>query len=81
MEPDGHANEPEPVGPGDAAGAPSQEDGAASGGANDDRMAEAARYLERLLNEGHERWAGDRCPICFLYIGLPMSEHSNMPAA
>ncbi|EJK51087.1 hypothetical protein THAOC_29776, partial [Thalassiosira oceanica] len=63
----------EPVGP--DAGTPSQDDGVAAGGA-DDRSAEAATevaiYSERLLSEGHERWEGDRCPICFLFVGLPV---------
>ncbi|EJK78060.1 hypothetical protein THAOC_00063, partial [Thalassiosira oceanica] len=70
----------EPVG--HAAGSPSQDDGAAVAGANDDydRSAEAARYLERLLDEGHERWEGERCPICFLFIGLPVGEHAKMYA-
>ncbi|EJK52398.1 hypothetical protein THAOC_28329 [Thalassiosira oceanica] len=81
MEPVGHASEPEPVGPdNESAGAPSQDDGAAAAaGADDDgRSAEAARYSERLLKEGHERWEGHRCPICFLFIGLPMDEHATM---
>ena len=54
--------------------------GAAVAGADDDdcRSVEAARYSERLLNEGHERWEGDRCTICYLYIGLPTGEHSRM---
>ncbi|EJK54668.1 hypothetical protein THAOC_25685 [Thalassiosira oceanica] len=69
----------EPVGP--DAGTPSQDDGAAAGGA-DDRSAEAAteaaRYSEWLLSEGHERWEGHRCPICYLYIGLPTSEHARI---
>ncbi|EJK52075.1 hypothetical protein THAOC_28694, partial [Thalassiosira oceanica] len=37
------------------AGAPAQNDGAAVAGADDRSAAEAARYLDRLLNEGHER--------------------------
>ncbi|EJK61143.1 hypothetical protein THAOC_18413, partial [Thalassiosira oceanica] len=68
----------EPVGP--DAGTPSQDDGAAAGGA-DDRSADAAevaRYSERLLSEGHERAEGDRCPICFLFVGLPFEEHAQM---
>ncbi|EJK45510.1 hypothetical protein THAOC_35874 [Thalassiosira oceanica] len=61
------------------AGAPAQNDGAAAAAGADDRSAaEAARYLDRLLNEGHERWEGDRCPICFLFIGLPTGKHSRM---
>ncbi|EJK74454.1 hypothetical protein THAOC_03866, partial [Thalassiosira oceanica] len=45
----------------------------------DDRSAEeAARFFERLLVEGHERAEGDRCPICFLSIGLPMDKHAKM---
>ncbi|EJK45959.1 hypothetical protein THAOC_35399 [Thalassiosira oceanica] len=62
------------------AGAPALNDGAAVEGADDWSAAEAARYLDRLLNEGHERWEGDRCPICFLLIGLPVEEHSMMNA-
>ncbi|EJK66034.1 hypothetical protein THAOC_13063 [Thalassiosira oceanica] len=69
----------EPVGP--DAGTPSQDDGVAAGGA-DDRSAEAATevaiYSERLLSEGHERWEGDRCPICFLFVGLPVGEHAKI---
>ncbi|EJK55993.1 hypothetical protein THAOC_24198, partial [Thalassiosira oceanica] len=72
------------------AGAPAQNDGAAvAGGAAVaaaaagvvDRSADEVaiyRYLERLLNEGHGRWEGDRCPICFLFIGLPMNKHARM---
>ncbi|EJK46282.1 hypothetical protein THAOC_35055 [Thalassiosira oceanica] len=79
MEPVGHASESEPVGPdNESDGAPSY-DGAASASSDDDgRSAEAARYSERLLNEGQERWEGDRCPICFLFIGLPVGKHSRM---
>ncbi|EJK46526.1 hypothetical protein THAOC_34802 [Thalassiosira oceanica] len=78
MEPVGHASESEPVGLGinESAGSPSQNDGAAAGVA--DQSAEAARYSERLLNEGHERWEGDRCPICFLFVGLPVEEHARI---
>ncbi|EJK44992.1 hypothetical protein THAOC_36426 [Thalassiosira oceanica] len=60
------------------AGAPAQNDSAAVVGADDRSAAEAARYLDRLLNEGHERWEGHRCPICYLYIGLPVSKHSRL---
>ena len=63
----------------DLAAKPSQDDGVVAGGANDDgNTAEVARYTERLLKEGHERWEGHRCPICFLYIGLPIEEHATM---
>ncbi|EJK76814.1 hypothetical protein THAOC_01403 [Thalassiosira oceanica] len=76
------SSESEPVDPdiNESDGAPSpQDDGAASAGAGDDgRSAEAARYSQRLLNEGHERWEGERCPICFLFIGMPMDEHAKM---
>ena len=69
--PDGPGNEP--------AGVPHAEAAAAVAGAvEDDRSAEAARYLQRLLDEGHERAEGDRCPICYLYIGLPLGEHAVM---
>ena len=65
----------EPVGPAkQAAGRPPQDEEAAVAG-GDDRSA-AARYLERLLNEGHERWEGDACTICYLYVGLPANKHS-----
>ncbi|EJK70358.1 hypothetical protein THAOC_08288 [Thalassiosira oceanica] len=59
------------------AGAPTQNDGAAVAGAEDRPAGEVARYLERLLNEGHERWEGHRCPICFLFIGLPTYKHTK----
>ena len=70
----------EPGGPGnESAAKPSQDDGAAVAGADDDdSAAEAARYSERLLNEGHERAERDRCPICYLYIELPISKHAAM---
>jgi len=65
-----------PDGPGNGpAGVPLVE-GAVAGADDDERSAEAARYLERLLNEGHERAEGDVCPICYLYIGLPKSKHA-----
>ncbi|EJK70325.1 hypothetical protein THAOC_08323 [Thalassiosira oceanica] len=71
MEPvDSPGNEP--------AGAPAQNDGAAVAGADDRSAAEVARYLDRLLNEGHERWEGDRCPICFLFVGLPTGKYAQM---
>ncbi|EJK70327.1 hypothetical protein THAOC_08325 [Thalassiosira oceanica] len=62
------------------AGTPAQNDGAAVAGADDRSAAEVARYSERLLNEGHERWEGDRCPICFLFVGLPVGKHAKMNA-
>ena len=35
----------------------------------------AARNLQqRLMTCGHERPEGHCCPICYLYVGLPMSE-------
>ncbi|EJK66574.1 hypothetical protein THAOC_12500 [Thalassiosira oceanica] len=72
----------EPAGP--DARTPSQDVGAAAGGADDDRSAEAvteaARFSERLLSEGHERAERDRCPICFLFVGLPIQKHSKMNA-
>ena len=68
----------DPVGP-DRAGSPFPSDGAAVAGADDgDRSAEAARYSERPLNEGHERAERDRCPICYLFIGFPVSKHATM---
>ncbi|EJK46518.1 hypothetical protein THAOC_34813 [Thalassiosira oceanica] len=66
-----------PVGPdNESAGPSSQDDRAAV--ADDDRSAAAARYLERLLDEGHERMEGDACTICYLYIESPMDEHAMM---
>ena len=39
----------------------------------------AARNLEqRLMASGHERPEGEACPICYLYIELPMSKHSRV---
>ncbi|EJK58282.1 hypothetical protein THAOC_21610 [Thalassiosira oceanica] len=79
MKPVGHASESEPVGPDNESTGATSYDGAASASSDDDsRSAEAARYSERLLNEGHERWEGERCPICFLFIGFPMNEHAKM---
>jgi len=68
----------EPTGPDNtSAGAPSQDDEAAvEGAAADDQSAESTRYLERLLNEGHERAEGDACSICDLLIELPMDKHA-----
>ncbi|EJK51572.1 hypothetical protein THAOC_29244 [Thalassiosira oceanica] len=57
-----------------SAQAPSQDDEVAA----EDDAAKVARYSQRLLNEGHERWEGNRCPICYLHIGLPMSKHAKM---
>ncbi|EJK52973.1 hypothetical protein THAOC_27677 [Thalassiosira oceanica] len=59
-----------------SARAPSQDDEAAVAG----DAAEVARYLDRLLNEGHERAEGDRCPICFLFVGFPVGKHSVINA-
>ena len=73
MEPAGRAIE--------SAETPSQDDGETAAGADaedGDRSAEAARYSERLLNEGHERIEGDRCPICYLFIEFPTNEYSKM---
>ena len=69
MEPVGRSNE--------SAGRPSQDDGGGEVAGDDDRSA-AAIYLERLLTEGHERWEGDACTICYLYIGFPMHEHAQV---
>ncbi|EJK71561.1 hypothetical protein THAOC_06983 [Thalassiosira oceanica] len=41
----------------------------------------AARDLQqRLMASGHERPEGDRCPICFDLIELPMAKHSKTNA-
>ncbi|EJK58942.1 hypothetical protein THAOC_20895 [Thalassiosira oceanica] len=41
----------------------------------------AARNLqERLMASGHERPEGDRCPICFDLVELPMGRHSKLNA-
>ena len=38
-----------------------------------------ALNLERaLMTSGHKRPEGDWCPICFLVIGLPMADHSQL---
>ncbi|EJK74497.1 hypothetical protein THAOC_03822 [Thalassiosira oceanica] len=67
----------ESVGPDNgSARAPSQDDEVAAEG----DAAEVARYSQRLLNEGHERWEGHRCPICFLFIELPMDKHAQINA-
>ena len=60
-------------------GSPSHDDWVAAAGAGDDycRSVEAARYSERLFDEGHERTERDRCPICYLYIELPVNEHAQ----
>ena len=61
-------------------GSPSHDDwAAAAAGAGDDycRSVEAVRYSERLFDEGHERTERDRCPICYLYIELPVDEHAR----
>ena len=69
-----------PDGPGNGpAGVPLVE-AAVAGADDDERSAEAARYLQRLPNEGHERAEGDRCPICYLFIGLLTEEHSKINA-
>ena len=58
-----------------AAEAHAQADGAAESADT------AARNLERaLMASGHERPEGDRCPICFLLIELPESQHSKINA-
>ena len=38
--------------------------------------ADLAALHQRLMASGLERPEGDRCPICFLLIELPMGEHS-----
>ena len=44
-----------------------------------DSAESAARNLaERLMASGHERPEGDRCPICFDLIGLPISKHAHL---
>ena len=49
--------------------APSQNDETAGAGADEgDQLAEVARYLERLLNEGQERMEGDVCTICYISL-------------
>ena len=77
----------EPVGPANegTAGASSQHEeatipeAAAVAGADDcSRSAEVTMHLERLFDEGHERWEGDSCAICQLYIELPLDEHAKI---
>ena len=53
-------------------------DAVASVGSDESADLSAARNLERrLMSSGHERPEGERCPICFLLIGLPVNEHSR----
>ena len=41
----------------------------------------AAQIFERrLMASGHERPDGDRCPICFDLIELPINKHSKLKA-
>ena len=35
---------------------------------------------ERLMASGLERWEGDACKICYLYIGLPTGQYSMINA-
>ena len=42
------------------------------------RPAESASYLQRVLDEGHERSEGDVCKICFLPIEIPVGPNSKM---
>ncbi|EJK51651.1 hypothetical protein THAOC_29158, partial [Thalassiosira oceanica] len=40
---------------------------------------QAARGLhQRLMASGHERPEGDRCPICFDLIEIPVGKHSKL---
>ena len=48
---------------------------AVEGAGGEDQRAEPASYLQRVLDEGHERAEGGFCTICFLPIELPV--HSN----
>ena len=38
---------------------------------------DSARYLKRLLAEGHERAEGDECTICLLPVDIPVCQHSR----
>ena len=50
---------------------------AAQAGSIDESAGPVARDLERLLmSSGHERPEGDRCPICFDLIEVPVEPHS-----
>ena len=56
--------------------AASDKDAAARPGSAEDT---AARDLQqRLMASGHERPEGDRCPVCFLLIELPVGHHSKI---
>lgn len=57
-------------------GTTSQDDSVA-GAEDDDRSAEAARYLQRVLDEGHERAESGTCTICYLGIQFPTSKNSK----
>ena len=55
-------------------------DGPAAGSAESVALAaNAAQGLcRRLMASGHERPEGDRCPICFDLIEMPVDQHSKM---
>ncbi|EJK77496.1 hypothetical protein THAOC_00671 [Thalassiosira oceanica] len=38
----------------------------------------AQNLQQRLMSTGHDRPEGDRCPICFDLIELPMNKHSSI---
>ncbi|EJK77583.1 hypothetical protein THAOC_00576 [Thalassiosira oceanica] len=42
--------------------------------------AAAQNLAERLMSSGHERAEGDVCSICYLYVGLPVHNHSKLNA-
>ena len=45
-----------------------------------DAESAAQNLHQRLMSSGHERWEGDACTICYLYIGLPVGHHSQRNA-
>ena len=55
---------------------------AAAAGAQADDSAESAgpalTLQQRLMASGHERPEGDRCPICFDLIEVPINDHSKV---
>jgi len=69
-------NEHEAQSPSAAAAAAAASASAAAGADGEDRTAESASYLQRLLTEGHERPDGYFCTICFLPIEIPVGRHS-----
>ena len=41
---------------------------------------DAQSLHERLMASGHERWEGEACTICYLYVEFPIPEHAKVNA-